>query len=349
MGKRSGLAPIPTAVAVLTVLPLGILAGLLLAQIQPPGAEATAAPLIADATEVAYDDRRGVLARPTWQPGPALHAPAWAGVVGWVTDAEELRSGDPVAVVDGVRRIAVGTPEPFFRSLQLGDRGRDVAWLHDVLAAAGVGSELGGGGEVTAATVEAIRSWSEQLGAPPSPTFDPAWIVWLPESPYRLATVDLAVGIEAPGRGTVIGASGPTLASLELISLDGGAIALAPEVSYSLSIGDVTVQLEPDGTPGAEPLAALAEVVPREGDAIEGSVARTVPERVWSVPTTAVMSGPQGQVCVWAADGTGYSPQTVQVRAARAGATFLVPLAEDPMAVLMNPAAIIDEPSCPSA
>ena len=342
------MTSIPTVVAVLTVLPLGILAGLLLARIQPPGGTGPAAPLIADATETVYDERRGVLVQPLWREGPTLHAPAWAGVVGWVTDVDELRDGGVVATVDGVRRIAAATPEPFFRPLQIGDRGRDVAWLHVVLAAAGVGSELEGE-EVTGDTAEAIRSLAAQLGAKPEPVFDPAWIVWLPERPYQLATLELGVGTEAPGRGVAIATSHPTLASLTLTALDGGAIAPVSGVSQSLSVGGVTVELEPDGRPGTAALAALAEVVPRDGEAIEGSLARTVPEAVWSVPTTAVMSGRRGDVCIWLLDGTSYSARSVEVRAARAGATFLAPLADSPMPVLMNPAAVIDEPSCPSA
>lgn len=351
---RRHLAPLSwmAAAALFIGVPAGALIGLLLAAERLDDVGGEPAPFVQPARLVEFDDRTGVVAKLRWQDGPTLYAPTWSGMVGavWLEPGGTIRSGDRVASLDGVVRLAVHTPQPFFRALSSGDRGPDVGWLQDALVRLGY---LAAGPEendrVGPVTRRAIAALTADLGLlEPVDVFDPAWFVWLPTEQLEVATVALRPGTPAPPAGTAIAAGAPELASVDLERVDGGPLTLEPGVRYILQIGDAALPL--DGTTGGldgNGLASLSRILAPATDSASGSVRLAQPLAVWALPASAVMSGADGRLCVWVERGGTYEPTTVEVVGGRAGVTFVRPAATS-AAVLENPADILDEPACPS-
>jgi hypothetical protein len=333
-------------------VPLAVLVALAIQPERLDGLTEDPVPLVEPAAVAAFDERTGVAAALTWTTGPTLHAPAWSGVVGRVevSPGTLLQSGDAVAVIDGVTRLAIHSDLPFHRALALNSRGPDVAALHAILA------ELGHLGRIPTdatranqTTVSAIRALATDLGVVGTVNaFDPGWFVWLPEATLDVATIELTAGAVAPSSGSAIAMGAPELASVGLQRIDGGALRLEADVAYLLAIEGLELPLEPgSATFGAEDLASLAAVVPPLVDSTSGSVTRAQPLDVWALPSAAVMSGPSGgRLCIWVASATGFDAAAVEVVSGRAGVTFIMPPAAS-ADVLQNPAQVLVEPACP--
>lgn len=350
---RKHLAPLSwmAAAAIFVGVPAGALLGLLLTEERLEAVDRKPAPFVQPARVVEFDDRTGVVARLRWQDGPTLYAPTWSGTVGavWV-EPGPVRSGDRIASIDGVVRLAVHTPQPFFRPLSSGDRGVDVVWLHDVLITFGyLAAAPTDNDRVGPVTRRAIAALAENLGVlEPVEVFDPAWFVWLPTEQLEVATVALRAGAPAPPAGTPVAAGAPELASVDLERVDGGPLTLESGTRYVLQIGDVTLSL--DGTTGeldGKDLAKLSRVVAPATESASGSVRLAEPLTLWALPASAVMAGADGRLCVWIERGDAYEPMNVEVVGGRAGVAFVRPGATS-AAILENPADILNEPACPS-
>lgn len=339
-------------VGLLVGVPFGILIGFLLAEERLDGLTHTPVPLVESAPLVEFDERTGVAASLSWTIGPALYAPSWSGTVGHVflEAGRSVRSGDFVAVVDGVTRSAVHSPQPFFRRLTIGDGGSDVVWLHDALAAFGhLRDEPNDPTRVGSSTISAINGLATEIGViGPVDAFDPAWLVWLPEETFEVISVALIAGAPAPSGGTPIASGSPQLTEMSLRRLEGGPLGLEAGVDYLLTIEGTEVPLDPDtASVDSDNLVRLSDVLQPLVDSVSGSVRRAEPLMVWALPAAAVMSGTGGDLCVWVASGSGYEALDVEVISGRAGLTFVLP-ATPRADVLHNPADIIAEPTCPS-
>jgi hypothetical protein len=337
--------------AVLLGVPVGVLVALLLSQEQLAGLSQTPAALVEPIHVVEYDGRTGVVATLSWIGGPKLYAPAWSGIVGQVQlQPGTVRTGDAVATVDGIRRLAVASPQPFYRTLALDDEGPDVAWLHDVLVVLGyLEQPPTDSAQVTPATVRAVGDMAADLGVIGSiDAFDPTWFVWLPMESFEVVSVELTAGAPAPPNGTPIAAGAPLLSALALQRVDGPPLTLEPGVPYVLELAGEDLTLDNDtATVDEAGLVRLAAVLPPLLESGSGSVRRAEPLVVWSLPSAAVMSGSGGQLCIWTEAGGQYEAVPVEVVAGRAGVTFLRPPAASAN-VLQNPAEILAEPACPS-
>ncbi|MFC4243880.1 hypothetical protein ACFOYW_10875 [Gryllotalpicola reticulitermitis] len=134
---------LPVCLVVAIVLPVAILAALIWVIPPPPsGFEAAARPVgtpVQTATDSGLVGAVGVV---TWRNGPTLFAPEWSGLVTEVRthSGATVTTGSPVAVVDGVVRVAVATTTAFYRALSVGDNGADVTMLRQALDALGIGS-----------------------------------------------------------------------------------------------------------------------------------------------------------------------------------------------------------------
>lgn len=343
------------SVAILGLLiPAAFLAGLVLSPERLDGVGDPPEPLVVAVEEVLYDDQTGVAVSLGWTEGPALFAPAWSGTVGSVTlqPGDVVRTGDVIATIDGLDRMAVSTPQPFHRPLGRGDSGDDVIWLQTVLAELGYLDELGSiPREITLEVLQAIRGLAGDLGVEGRvEVFDPAWFVWMPEESFPVARVDLRAGGQAPAPGAVILGGPPTLSDVTIQPLEGGVLSLAADAKYQLVVEDGVYPINPSTSSLAEASRdELAMAVPPLLDSVSGVVVRVDPIPLWAIPSSAIQTGGDGRLCIWTASGAGFQAKPVEIVAGRAGVTFLQPVEEEAIQLLVNPAEVLEDPTCPSA
>lgn len=282
----------------------------------------------------------------TWGSPSSLAAPAWTGTVRavFVTVGQALRSGDQVAVVDEVTRIAWHTDRPFFRILSSGATGDDVADLQRLLAS--MGFSLGeADGRFGPATASAVKAFAAELGVPsPSGDFDPGWIIWLPHEVFQIATIPLVVGTPAPPAGTPVAATAKPLTAIKVLSTDQQTLSLDP--TLTLSVADQEFVAERSGALTSADLAILAGLVEEGTESIEGIVRLTYAEPAIQVPVSAVMTNPDAATCVWVSDQDSYTARAVTIVD---GGPSVVDVSgvEAGREVLVNPAETLDDPSCP--
>jgi hypothetical protein len=240
-----------------------------------------------------------------WAASPALLAGPWSGIVTQVSIApgDEISEGDPVAVIDGVTRIAAATARPFYRPLPSGVQGEDVAELQDLLRRLGALGDDVETGRIDRPTMTAVRSLAALLGVPQANTsiFDPSWVAWMPYTPIQLATTTLRVGQVAPTVGAVVAEtpSVPTSAALD-----------AKSTAVAGQTGDVVVIVDPetsipvrvDRLSGEvldqDQLSRLGDVVAVGATEIDVTVSEPDGSRVVSAPGAALVRSADGG-CVW--------------------------------------------------
>ncbi len=341
-------------IAVGLLVPAGFLAGLMLSPERLDGVGDLPEPLVVPVEEVLYDEKTGVSVTLQWAEGPALFSPAWSGTVGRVEVdvGDVLESGDTIATIDGVDRMAVATPQPFYRPLGRGDSGEDVTWLQEVLVQLGYLDELASERDtVTSDVLEAVRGLAEDLGVRGRvDAFDPAWFVWMPDDSFPVDRVGLVAGGQAPPAGNAMLWGPPSLADVTIQPLAGGVLQLAPDTRYKLMVEGVNYPIDP-ATSGltAEARHRLATAVPPLIDSVAGTVLRVDPMPVWAVPSAAIQTGEDGRTCLWTESRSGFLPMSVGVVAGRAGVTFVQPAGSTGVRILVNPAQVLEDPTCPSA
>jgi hypothetical protein len=145
-----------------------------------------------------------------WGEEPALLAPAWGGIVQEVSvlPGDELRNGGTVCVVNAIARRAWSMTVPLYRPIGRGDRGQDVTALNGLLAALGLPHDQGD--YAGWRTIQGIKQYAESIGAGRMPTFDPAWVIFLPVE-SEVNKVNLVVGALAPAPGSPIVTMAPRL------------------------------------------------------------------------------------------------------------------------------------------
>lgn len=309
--------------------------------------------LVAAVAETQFDESTGVTVALEWTGGPALLAPQWSGTVGAVQAAPGgvLASGDPVATIGGVQRLAIATPQPFHRPLARRDTGIDVAWLQDVLVDLGHLPAPTPDPELLDADVlAAVRALAADLGVRGRvDAFDPGWFVWLPDEPFALDQVTLVVAGQAPSAGAEVATGPPVLRDVAVQPLEGGALRLTPGTSYELVIGDEAYPLDPTTSGlGQDALAGLAQHMAPLLESTSGTVRRADPVAVWAIPAAAIQAGADGRLCIWTDNGTGFESLPVQVFTGTAGVTLVEPAGVPPPRLLTNPADVLQEPACPS-
>lgn len=178
-----------------------------------------------------------------WDAPEPLRAPAWSGLVQAVSVAPgaTVSSGDPIAVVDGITRIAWHSDAPFYRVLQSGASGADVAVLKSLLSARGQAQNSSD--IFDARTTSGVRQLAADLGVPDSrylTHFDPAWIVFLPEPTFVIAEVAFAVAASAPATGESIATGEERLVNAAIV--EGGSATSGPQSANGESTGFETTE-----------------------------------------------------------------------------------------------------------
>lgn len=295
------------------------------------------------------DRSQAVLVEYTVETGATLVAPQWSGVV----TAVFLKPGDTVAhldsvvAVDNIRRLAVFSDFPFYRTLKNRDEGPDVEALHGLLIELGFISKSPGVSftNITGAAVKALR---KSLGDPaPTSVFDPGLIIYIPRKEMVLGSLDLVVGAPAPGFGAVIATERGTIRDTTLSTIDGEELMLDPDHDWLLTIDDRSFVVNPEDStlvdvsmlPEAQPSAALV-----------GTVRLAEPIPVLAIPNSALVLDRSGQWCVFGRDASseGIWIREITPLATRLGVTD-VPVTQLPVAeILANPASALGITECPS-
>lgn len=305
-------------------------------------------PVVVEAGVAETDGRQEVEVVPVWSEIEWLSAPAWSGTVtdSVVAAGDTLGSGDLVLAIDGVSRMAYHTDQPFYRPILRGSEGPDVAALHVMLADLGFLDDGVGGETASASTVAGVRQLAELLSVPGKVSaFDPGWIIWLPAPAFEVGSLLFRTGDMAPPQGQPMVESLPVLESVTFIEplippdlvaedwvLELAGLVVEVDVSANAVEADVLARL-------AVPLAGSAESV-----AAVLRLAEPVPRVV--VPVPAISLYADGATCVWIADGGGYEATPVEVGAARGDTVEVVSGLSAGVAVLSNPAEVLESAVC---
>lgn len=272
-----------------------------------------------------------------WEIPPPLLAPDWSGVIQTVavSHGDSITDGSPIVTVNGVVRIAVASPAPFYRPISRGVKGADVEWLNDFLSASG--RSHGTGPTVSAGTMGGIAQLARDLGADDTRVFDPGWVVFLGSAGLVVDSVDLLPGGSAPALGTAIIASVPSLAratsvkrgSLDVFRSDGSqpqesrrqlsdaiVVANAKRVAVGSHIevsGKVLNVVDDRSALDPESLSAVAAMASPTMNVLQGNLVRPQQDGDLIVPSAAVVAGADGGSCVVVGRGDGTSVVAIEV------------------------------------
>lgn len=310
-----------------------------------------ATPVSSPPTPRTVTDERTVRIVATAIAGPQIAGGPARGTVTSVAvkPGAALADGAVVLQVDGVDRIGFASSIPFYRPISPNTEGADVAELHRLLVLKGALAAMPANpGLATFATGQAIGDFAASIGAARATTFDPGWVVWLPEPGLVVETITVKVGQPAPAQGSVIITTPGRVTSAKLASANQEPLTFAAGVEYvaivdgqEFAIDTATQSIAAAGLP------RLRSPKETERDGIPATTRRKTPLQALAVPSSAVMTNERGALCIWIAEGKEYRPVTVTIAGARAGVTNIASGLEPSQQVLSNPAQVLDEPQCP--
>lgn len=278
----------------------------------------------------------------TWEPGTTLVAPQWSGIVQHVSvsPGDVLESGETVARIDRIDRIAYKSRFPFTRSLALGDQGDDVKSLHGLLAKKKIAAPRG---EVfTSETQAAVRTLALRLGATDASVagvFDPSWVIFLPATTTAVEVL-FAVGAPAPAAGEPVVTAVDLLVSADLIepalveSINqqedfaaandlSDADKVSPAEGDTLMVGASEIQMDSNGV-SDDSLAVLQGAVQSKTHAVLGRLSSSAASGDWVVPSSAIVVDPSGALCLVVRNGDDVYPRSVKVVSDSQGRSLVV-------------------------
>ncbi|KZX20780.1 hypothetical protein [Rathayibacter tanaceti] len=276
--------------------------------------------------------RRTVSVVVTRDVAPDLYAPAWSGVVEStaVTPGTVVRSGDVVATIAGIDRLAISSERPFSTELRVGDEGPDAAALNDVLR--GLELDAPESDEFTVPTLIAVRELADSLGVTATKdlqVFDPSWLVFLPQEEMTVATSTLHVGALAPPPGEAFATTRPVIAAAQLDGAtsaelgDSNGAVVQREVRAAdaerLQIEGVEIALSADRR-GVDPSAfgQLRELIADDRSRTDGMLLADPRPGTVVVPSAAIGGGERACVLARTAGGAP-EPRVVTVESSSLG------------------------------
>jgi hypothetical protein len=280
-----------------------------------------------------------------------LLAPQWNGIVTAidVSPGQTVTSGTPILAVDGNTEIALQSSLPFYRPIGPGTDGPDVAALRSALSAIGYG-DLGSStsyGPTLQAAIEDLAGKLMPDASPVPDTFSPSWVVYLPVSSLKVASVSATLGSSAPppGQGFLTstsvlqpfslspaqGASLPSSSNgYELVLEDGSDIPLQAGFKVSSPSALSTVQQSLSGNPTS--LSAQIQLIH--------------PATFQEVPTTAIVTSASGHQCVFLDHHGRLSPVIVKTYSGLPGVVEVTGLAAHTQEVVANPDQVAADRGC---
>lgn len=357
-------------VTTLILVPALALIVLTRASTRPPD-ELVLAPeaLYSTPTRVVSDDQQAATITLDFAPGESLLSTGRPGIVteSLLVDGAVFHPGGEVLRVDGAIIRGIAGEAPLHRNLSFDMHGPDVRQMQTFLAELGFLDASYVDGAFGKATYAAVCGYEQSIGVEPTGTFRTDYVVWLPETPFVVASSSILIGAPAPPLGTILASAQATVRGAALKNSSGANLNL--DAPYEvLADGEVIGIVGADGLVPAD-VTELATVLERVGSAngspdtdtlgseqssgrpanaaLAVTIRREVPREATAVPTSAVMAGDNGSTfCVWVRDGVGHMPVAVTIVGGTMGVTELedLPQHDD---VLVNPARVMGDPSCP--
>ena len=262
-----------------------------------------------------------------------------------ISAGQLVETGSQLFAVDGVTRTVMVTERPLFRDVdRTGAREWETLEVQRFLSRLGfyTASVDGDFGEQTA---KATRDYQESIGVErPTTTFQREHVVWAPHD-MRVGVVDVQLG-QTLAPGDLILTSAPAVSAARVL-LDETTV-LIPEDGFAYDAalaGDLTLKVQPDGSLDASSLSAEDHL---DGQAI--TVAITADTALLTAPASAVVTSPEGVLCMYLLDAetSTHTPVQIAPRPAQAGLVAfdgsdeLVPGRR----VLVNPGQLVDRQPC---
>lgn len=256
--------------------------------------------------------------------------------------------------INGIERIALESPQPFYRQIGPGVTGSDVEALRTALSSLGMGP-AGSGATYDADLRSAIQRLDARLSgisaSKASGVFDPSWVIYLPAASVTTASVDLQLGTTPPAPGQVIVTSTRTLMPFRLsTSSSQGVPVPLPSTStgYVLVLGNGTVIPVASGfaISGRKTLAKVASAIGSGSASLTGVVRLASPESVSTVPSTAVVSDAAGRYCVFVVEGKRLRAFVVSPAGGLPGVTRVTGLPKSIQSVVADPDQVAAGRSC---
>lgn len=299
MTGRSGSAGTTLTVTVALLAPLlaGIAVVVARANESPLESRTSAAAPLIGTVDVAARDHETLVELTVVRAGALAPRTRASGLVTSVDVAvgDTLTTGTVVATVEDLPVVAYTSEAPLFRDLAAGDTGRDVRTAQTFLAELG---HYGGAidGRVTEATEAAIAAFNDAHGWGDDTTLRLASLVWVGPGPGTVATVSSQVDAEVQPGEELVSMTAPI--SHVTVSEPAG---LPPEGDLVLHLGSRTVPYERGSGIVTNPSLASA-IADALAPAEQGTVtlALAEPVRIGTVPSSAVVSDPDGATCIFA-------------------------------------------------
>jgi biotin carboxyl carrier protein len=335
-----GLAAV-VAVGALAPATLGLAWAVSRAVASPLRADAAPAPLILPVAPAMRDHATPV--KVTVVPAAAREAKsAGPGLVTRVSVrvGQRVSVGDPVVAVNDRVRLAFSAPAPLWRDIAFGTRGADVARLQGFLTALGhqAGSTRG---TATAATVAGIRALNRSLGYGASDgTLHRESLVWIGPEPLTVAEVAVRPGDTVGDGATLLRGPAPAAA----VAVTEPDVFTPAGERYVLAVGDAQAPYV-TGSLRVEEREAVAAIARALRGQLEGSgvIRLAAPERVGTLPVSAIVTDGDGRMCLF--DSVAGAPIPVTPIGGSLSAAD-VPVAWIGRPVLANPRDVREDLSC---
>lgn len=316
------------------------------------GVNDRAVPVLADGTARSIRAEMAVIAVPTWSEADVLNAPGWSGLITsvLVQPGDRVKSGQAIVAIDGVTRVAVATPTPFWRDLRLGDEGPDVAMLDDALKVMGFGPS-DPDDVFDSGTAAAVSKFADSLGVgSKSGSFDRSWIIWLPLSELKVAVVQVATGQLAPSSGSEIVKASPKLLGVTFLTETDLPVDISEPEAWQVELAGAVVDIAADQPIRVrnEDLDRIAALLDEGAESSPAVLRARSSQQVIVVPASAVGSNSDGNLCVWVPAGDAFAAVPVTVVGGSFNTAHIGSGISSATRVLANPGQVLAEPICPS-
>lgn len=306
-------------------------------------------PVLSPSTEVVDDQAASVTVALRWRSGRSILAPDWSGLVTAVRvrRGDSVSEGQAIVTIDGVDRIAAVTEQPFYRSITAGSAGPDVAQLNALLPRLGLPG--GSGSTWTGRTAQGIAELRARLGLAPVPrlevSFDPAWVVRIPEPGVVVGSVSTHVGASAPPVGEPVFEEQKTIAGAAITPAEGESL---PDAGATVvEAAKETLDLGDNATLDSKALSALSRSIPLGTESVKGTMRLKTPRTATVVPASAVVVDPDtARQCVFTGGWRQSGPVGVKARESSVGSADIGDAIRPGTEVLVNPLEVAPTRGC---
>jgi peptidoglycan hydrolase-like protein with peptidoglycan-binding domain len=263
---------------------------------------------------------------------------------------DTVTTGTPLIEIDGVHE-SQRLDRPFYRTLELGDKGDDVVALNSLLIRLGYSSAAHSEASFDAGTAQAVRQLQTQLGFQQvNSSFRPEIVVWLSHEPLVVAELRAVAGAPAPPAGSPLFVSKGSISSAVVKPADprDPDVTFEPGGRWLLSVVGLALPVQDQPALDESARQAVSRALTTETTSLLGTLRLESPLKVTAIPASAVMTGATGDLCVWVEGADGFDARAVEVGGSARGISYVGAGLKGDERVLSNPAQILEDASCPS-